>query len=346
MTALKGADIDAYVARPDGRAIALVYGADAGLVGERVAALLRASVSDVADPFAVVRLAGETLAAEPGRLMDEVRTIPLFGGRRAVWLRAGSGNIVEAVETLLAEPPKADCRVIIEAGELKPASPLRNLIEQAKAAVALPCYVDDERALARLVAEELRQAKLTISPNAQTLLVSLIGGDRQASRNEIRKLALFAHGKGRVEEDDVLAVVADAATLALDAVVDVCFAGQPAAFDAQFARARIAGLSGAAILSAAVRQAALLHRARVAIESGASAVEAIRAAFPRLFFRRESLVKAALATWTAARLARAMVELADAALAARKLPSRIDAAAEAAIHRALLAVAAQARRAA
>jgi hypothetical protein len=39
-----------------------------------------------------------------------------------------------------------------------------------------------------------------------------------------------------------------------------------------------------------------------------------------------------------------MVELADAALAARKLPSRIDAAAEAATHRALLAVAAQARR--
>ena len=40
MAALKGAEIDAYVARPDQRRIALVYGADAGLVRERVEALL------------------------------------------------------------------------------------------------------------------------------------------------------------------------------------------------------------------------------------------------------------------------------------------------------------------
>ena len=29
--------------------------------------------------------------------------------------------------------------------------------------------------------------------------MSLLGGDRQASRNELRKLALYAHGKGEVD---------------------------------------------------------------------------------------------------------------------------------------------------
>ena len=74
----------------------------------------------------------------------------------------------------------------------------------------------------------MREAKLTIAPDARAALVPLIGGDRQASRSEIRKLALYAHGKDRVELDDVLAVVADASALALDAVVDAAFAGRTA----------------------------------------------------------------------------------------------------------------------
>ena len=56
--------------------------------------------------------------------------------------------------------------------------------------------------------------------------MSLLGGDRQASRNELRKLALYAHGKGEVTLDDVMAVVADASELKIDPIVDGAFAGQ------------------------------------------------------------------------------------------------------------------------
>lgn len=337
MVALKGGEIDSYIARPDpARPIALVYGTDAGLVRERVETLLRASVDDTHDPFALVRLEGELLAGDPGRLLEEAHTVPLFGGRRALWIKAGHANIASAVEALVADPPAADSRVIIEAGDLRKGAPLRGLCEQAKVAVALACYADNERDLARLVADELRQAELAITPEAQTLLVSLLGGDRQASRSEVRKLALYAHGQERIQADDVLAVVADASALALDAVIDAAFAGRVQGFDQQFARARTAGLAAGSILSAAARQAAQLHRARLAVESGKSIPDALREAFrPPLFFRREPLVRAALGAWNAARLERAMVELGKAMLAARRWPI----AAEATTHRALLTTA-------
>src|SRR5258705_470150 len=83
-------------------------------------------------------------------------------------------------------------------------------------AEALTCYVDAEKEIARLIDDEMREAGLTIAPDARTLLVPLLGGDRLASRSEIRKLALYAHGQERVELDDVVAVVADASMLALD----------------------------------------------------------------------------------------------------------------------------------
>src|SRR5437867_1746579 len=151
MVAIKAADADAFVARPDpARPIVLLYGPDAGLVRERAEAVIRASVDDPRDPFALAHLEGDALASEPGRLAEEAHTVPLFGGRRAVWVKAGSRNFAAAVETLAATPPK-DCRVVIEAGDLRRTAPLRTLCEKAKTAAAIPCFVDGERELARLV---------------------------------------------------------------------------------------------------------------------------------------------------------------------------------------------------
>src|SRR3954469_1609821 len=226
MVALKSSDIESFVARPDpSRAVVLVFGPDAGLVSERVDAIVRASVDDPNDPFSLVRLDGDTLASDPARLTDEATTMPLFGGRRAIRVRAGSRNIVPAVEGVLAAPLR-DCRVVIEAGDLKRGAALRNACERAKSAVAIPCYAEAGRDLGRLVDEEMRAANLAISPDAREALIPLLGGDRRASRAELRKLTLYAHGRGRIEIDDVTAVVADASALGLDALVDAAFAGR------------------------------------------------------------------------------------------------------------------------
>src|SRR5215470_3037148 len=100
MVALKSGEIDSFVARPDPkRPIALVFGPDAGLVRERVDALIKAAVDDPADPFALARLEGDTLSDEPTRLVEEAHTVPLFGGRRAVWVKASGRNFTQAVET-------------------------------------------------------------------------------------------------------------------------------------------------------------------------------------------------------------------------------------------------------
>ena len=65
MTALKAAQVDAFVAKPNpAQPVVLVYGADAGLVRERAEALVRASVDDLNDPFSLVRLEGDLVAGE------------------------------------------------------------------------------------------------------------------------------------------------------------------------------------------------------------------------------------------------------------------------------------------
>jgi DNA polymerase III subunit delta len=340
MVALKASEVDSFLTRPDpARRIILVYGQDAGLVRERVDALVAAAVDDRNDPFSLVRLEGEEIAANPGRLIEEALTIPLYGGRRTVWVKAGSRNIAPAIEQLLALPAR-ECSVVIEAGDLRRSAPLRVVCERAKNAVALPCYADTQRELERLIDAEMRDAGLVLKPDARDLLVPLLGGDRAASRNELRKLALYALGRAEVGVDEVTAVVSDASAPALDDLVDAAFAGRPADLEGQLARARSAGNSVGSIFFAAQRQLAQLHRWRTMIEEGVPfSLERLQ---PPLHFRRKSLVEAALKQWSAARLAAAMAELAASVLASRKTPALADTIAE----RALLSVAVKARRSA
>jgi DNA polymerase-3 subunit delta len=340
MTAIKASDIDRFIAKPDPRMpIVLVYGPDAGLVRERVDALVKASVDDPNDPFAFVRIEGEDLAGNPSRLVDEAHTVPLFGGRRAVLVKAGSRNIAAAVEPVVAAPSD-ECRIIIEAGDLKKSSPLRALIEKTKTAAALPCYVDNSAAIGMLIDSEMREAQLTIAPDARTMLAQLLGGDRMASRSEIRKLAMYARGQGRVELADVMAVVADASALALDGVIDAAFAGRTAEVETEFNKARAGGSSPAAIISAAIRQIANLHKMRLAVDDGDSLEFAMKRGAPPVHFTRERKVGDALRVWTPARLVRTMETLAEASLDARRNAPLAEAIAQ----RTLLSIAVNARR--
>ena len=340
MVALRGKEVDAYLARPDpARPIVLLYGPDAGLVRERAESLLASAVDDPADPFSLVRLDGDELSAEPSRLVDEALTIPLFGGRRAIRVRAGSRSFASGIDAL-AETPLKDCRIVIEAGELRPESPLRKACERAKTAVAIACYADTERDLTKLIDDELKLSNLRLASDARAVLMGLLGGDRQASRNELRKLALYAHGKGEVTLDDVMAVVADASELKIDPIVDGAFAGNAAAVETEFAKAMVAGTYPGVIISAAQRQAAWLHKSAIAIAEGAPVSSVLDGGFPRLHFSRKASVETALRNFDVPRLTAIIDQLAAAALETRKQAALAAVIAQ----RALLSIAVNARR--
>lgn len=340
MVALRGKEIDSFLTRPDpGRPIILLYGPDAGLVRERAEALLASAVDDPNDPFALVRLDGDELSAEPSRLVDEALTVPLFGGRRAIRVRAGSRSFASGIDTL-AEMPLKDCRIVIEAGELRPESPLRKACERAKTAVAIGCYPDGERDLAKLIDDELRLGELRIAPDARASLMALLGGDRQASRNELRKLTLYAHGEGEVTLDHVMAVVADASELKLDPIVDGAFAGKPELVESEFAKAMVAGTYPGVIISAAQRQAAWLHKSALALGEGTPLSAVLDGGFPRLHFSRKGAVETALRNFNAARLVGIIDQLATAALDMRKQTTLAAAIAQ----RMLLSIAVNAKR--
>jgi DNA polymerase III subunit delta len=318
MVAFKAADVEGFIARPDpGQPVVLVYGPDAGLVSERAAALVRACVDDPGDPFTLALLSAETLADTPDRLVEEAHTVPLFGGRRAIHVKASGRNVQAAVERVVAAPPPgSDCRIIIETGDLRKTAPLRTLCERSAVAAALPCYPDTPRDLARLIDDETRRAGIAITPNARDLLASLIGGDRRASRSEIDKLILYAAGERRIDVGDVTAVVSDATNPAMESLIDAAFAGLTGEVETHFAKVQASGASASAIVGALVRHTAALHLLRLSVESGAALDDVLKR--QAVHFSRTRAVRAAVQAWTPRRLERLIAQLGDLSLAVRR----------------------------
>lgn len=339
MTALAPRDVEGFCRRPDlSKRVVLVYGPDVGLASERAEALARAHLGDSADPFALVRIDGDVLESDPARLTDEARTVALFGGRRVIWVRVGTRPIHRAVELLLAAPMAA--AVVLQAGDLSRTSPLRKLVEASPAALAAPCYLDEGRGLARLVDEELAAAGLAAAAPARAAILGHLGADRLASRQELRKLALYCAGAAEVTEEDVLACMGDVATLAVDAVIDAAAAGD--ADEAASALARLVGEGADAgvLCAAALRHMSALQRARAEVDRGRSAGEAARALPIKLFFKRQAAFERQLVLWSVERAGRAAALLQDALLDIRRRPGL----GVTVLERALLAVAGAARR--
>ncbi|WP_029351773.1 DNA polymerase III subunit delta [Bosea sp. 117] len=340
MVAVRPGDVDAALSRIDPlRPVLLLFGPDSGLVRERARTFLDKAMTGSTDPFGLIRLDGDEIASAPARLIEEAATVALFGGRRVVSLRAGSKNLVPAVEMLLKSPPE-EAVVVIEAGDLKRGAPLRNLCEASPHALAIACYADTERDIARLIDTMMAEAGLSIDRDARAELAGLLGGDRLASRGEIAKLILYATGEARVTGEHVRAIVGDASSLALDEISDAALAGASPEMAGAFAKALAEGMRPDVVLGAVARAGQALHLLRLSVESGVSADRAIEGARPAIHFRRKPLVERALRAWTARRLTTALLALDDALLGARRNATLGPAIAE----RALFQLASQARR--
>ena len=312
MVAVRSSEAERFLARPRRDVFVwLMHGPDEGLVRERCRRVARASVENPDDPFQIVRLDGDETLREPGRLSDEARALGLFGGSKALWVEAGARNLIPALTPLIEDPP-AGCVIVLEAGQLKKGAPLRALVEKLPNGAAIECFPDDKGAINALIDEEARAAGLDVDPKARAALLGLLGGDRMATRAELSKLMLYALHDGRVGEEHVADIVADAAPPTSDAAIDATFLGDLGAIEEPARRAFADGVDPGVLIGAALRHAATLHRALLDIESGRSEQEAMASHGRAVHFKRADAFRRQLKRWRADAAGRAIELLAEA----------------------------------
>lgn len=309
---LQTRQIDAFLKAPDKamRAI-LVYGPDSGLVKERSKMLSLLQVPDLNDPFNVAHLNGDIIENDPARLSDEANAQSLMGGNRLVRITDAGNEVAASLKAWLKGNPSPDTLIILEAGDLKPKDAIRKLCEDLTNAAALPCYVEDERALGNLIKDGLREYHLNIAPEAINYLAAAVKGNRARARMEIEKLSLYMGKERSVTLADVQASCGDIGLYSMD---DLTYAFTGGNRDLAMRSLRTMmeeGSEPVMILRLLQNHVQRFHLVRSLIDGGKSVDEAMKSLQPPVFFKTADLFKAQINRWPASKSRAILAKLND-----------------------------------
>ncbi len=306
-------NIDGFVKKPTANTLAiLVYGPDEGLIRERLDIMTRNVVADIHDPFNVVEFSAGVLAENPARLLDEAQSISMLGGRRVIRLREASDKISPVAKDVLAALRAGDNLVLLEAGELNPRSSLRLLFENAENAAAVPCYVEDERDIGRVLGDALRSAGYSFSTDVISYMAANVVGDRAVARSEVEKLVTYMGAeKKSISLDDVTACIGNSASLSLDDLAKHVASGQFAEADRILDHVLSEGIPAVTVLRNLQNHFMRLHITKARMQKGESMEGAMMKLRPAVFFKVKNAFESQLNGWSMGQMEQALALLAS-----------------------------------
>ncbi len=291
MAAIKAHQSDKIIKDPPkGTHAYLFYGTDEGRISENAAVLAKTWSTKHGDGGEIIQIDDRSIADNPDIVAIEVRSVSMFGGFSVVRLALSNRIKPDLIGELIELKPQN--LIILEAGNLKPSSAMRKLFEKSKNAAAIPCFPDEARDISGLIQSELIDKGVNISVAARSLLTASLGSDRGISRQELIKLALYAHDNPQIEVEDIEAIIGDSSQLAYDQLITLIMTGQGTAALSKLDRLLASGLTNAGLTTLLGRHLSRLYKLRALMESGRQANDAINALRPPVHFKqRDAMVR-------------------------------------------------------
>ena len=307
-------DVDRFIRRLPARVRAvLVYGPNAGLVGEHVASLQKTVVGDVGDSFRNRRLAWEAVQESPSTLVREACNLSLSAGRVAVTIPVPSGHAERVVAREIANylGSVGNSVVIVSAGDCGLRSPLRVLFEKEERAASLACYQDEGRGLEEFLTHYFSKSGYRLEPLAKSWLLSHLDGDRCAIRQELEKLTLYK-GKPlqqRIELADVQKVLSADGAMQREELVFAVAQGDLPSLQKNLQSAFREGVAPVALLRMMSGHLARLYAVCAALASGEDENKVFLRLRPPVFWKRRAAFGRQAGAWPASALALALTRL-------------------------------------
>ena len=180
-------------------AAALVFGTDnAGI--QEVAKKIQAIVIPQKGAFSLITLTPSDLKNNPNRVLEEVNTPDLMGGRRLIWLKEATASHAD-IMTDFIEKRQTDAFLLITTENLSKSAALRVESEMNPDILVLACYPPEIMDLKRIIQNFALEAKFEFSPEAMDYLIQNTDNNTLILKNELSKIALWNNDKKRITLD-------------------------------------------------------------------------------------------------------------------------------------------------
>jgi DNA polymerase-3 subunit delta len=294
----------------------LFYGSDALQIAARTEALVQALSKKYADSE-ITRLHDSDLNSDPERIIVELATQPLFGGRKIIWLTSLPSKAQPRLLEAVAQPMPG-AYLAVQAPDLKKSHKITQAFEAPAHLAAIACYGEDRASVTSSIQQQLAEAGYSIDADAIALTAARCDLSALMARSETEKLMTFMGSEKHIMLSDVHACLSDQETAGLQEVVDAALAGNGREALVGFDRLMSSEPNVTPILSVLSTAFQRLYALRLAFDAGASLSQAIKELRPPVFFKQQDALAAQVRGWPLAavkeRLARLNATLRDSRL--------------------------------
>ncbi len=310
-------EADGYFAKPDaGKTGLLIYGADAMRVALKRQQVLAALLGPTADEeMRLTRIPGADLRKDPAQVVDAIKAVGFFPGRRAAFIEDVTDTAAPAILAALQDWEPGDAQLIVTAGQLKATSKIRKAFESHPNAFAVGIYDDppSRAEIERTLAEAGMQSIPRDSMAALTDLANDLGpGDFTQT---IEKLALYKRGDtSELSIEDIEACAPQSTEAALDDVLNVVAEAKAGEIGPLIRRLQAQGTNAVSLCIGATRHFRILYAC--ASDPGGPAAGIGRLRPPVYGKRRDRILRQAQA-WGPHKLETALTVLTDTDLSLR-----------------------------
>jgi DNA polymerase-3 subunit delta len=225
------------------------------------------------------------------------QTMSLFSSQRLLEIRLPSGapgkDGGEALRNYAANIP-ADTTLLIISGKIDSRSQKSKwFTELDRVGVTVPVWPIDIANLPRWISQRMQQKGLQANQQISALIAERVEGNLFAAAQEIEKLQLLCPD-GKVDEETVLASVADNARFEVFGLMDTVFSGQATKIPRMISRLRAEGLDIMSVFSAVSWS---LHRAvdmAIQLDNGARLEQVFASQKPPIWEKARPMMREAL----------------------------------------------------
>lgn len=306
-----------YFAKPNPDSTGLlIYGADAMRVSLKRQEVIKALIGPSGEEeMRLTRLAASDIRKDPAQVIDALKAVSFFPGRRAVHVEDATESVASAILAALEDWRPGDAQLIVTAGQLKASSKLRKAFESHRTAYAVGIY--DDPPSREDIERSLSDAGISAPDRDVMSALTDLARDMDPGdfRQTMEKLALYKIGDAApLSVDDIAACVPLSTDADMDDVLHVVAEAKPQEIGPILRRLQAQGANPVSLTIGAMRHFRTLHSA--ASDPGGAGAGIAKLRPPVFGPRRDRMLRQAQ-SWGAAKLDRAIVILTDTDLSLR-----------------------------
>ena len=165
----------------------LLYGENNGLISDLKNNIIKENKGNE-----IINIYQEDLNKNKDLLLDETTNISLFNKKKLIIINQSNDKVFDFVKYF--NETENDIQILLISSLLDKKSKIRNYFEKGKNLAVIPCYMDNEISLKRIISKNLKDYK-NLDTNNLNLILRYSNNSREMIYNNILKIKTFFNDK-------------------------------------------------------------------------------------------------------------------------------------------------------